>query len=299
MSGERELSPLPPGEGAPKGRVREPQPQTGSANESFSPGAVAPPSPEGDGQGPGTVDASADPWTSLRRHTAARIALGRTGSSLPTREVLAFGLAHAQARDAVHLPLDVAALRAQLEAENWAVIDVASRAGDRAAYLARPDWGRRLQPEAAAALDAQPQRADIVFVISDGLSSTAVQANALPLLLALRPLLDGLSIAPLVIATQARVALSDEVGERLAARVAVSLIGERPGLSSPDSLGAYLTYAPKVGNTDEARNCISNIRPDGLPIGAAALLIAANLRAALSAQLSGVALRFDPSRALA
>jgi ethanolamine ammonia-lyase small subunit len=240
-----------------------------------------------------------NPWTALRRHTAARIALGRTGSSLPTDEVLAFGLAHAQARDAVHLPLDVPALRAQIEAQPWPVVEVASRAGDRAAYLARPDWGRRLRPESVAALSELPQGSDLVFVISDGLSSTAVQSNALPLLLALAPLLAGLSIAPIVIATQARVALSDEVGELLGARMAISLIGERPGLSSPDSLGAYLTYGPKVGNTDEARNCISNIRPEGFAIGSAALLIAANIRAALQAQLSGVALRFDPSKALA
>ncbi|WP_428309914.1 ethanolamine ammonia-lyase subunit EutC [Hydrocarboniphaga sp.] len=234
----------------------------------------------------------------MRRHTAARIALGRSGSSLPTREVLAFGLAHAQARDAVHLPLDVSALRAQLEGEQFAVVEVASRAADRAAYLARPDWGRRLQPEALAALKTMPRDAELVFVVSDGLSSTAVQSNAVPLLQALMPLLTGIAIAPVVIATQARVALADEVGECIAARIAVSLIGERPGLSSPDSLGAYITYAPKVGNTDEARNCISNIRPEGFAIGSAALLIAANIRAALRAQLSGVALRFDPSKAL-
>jgi ethanolamine ammonia-lyase small subunit len=246
----------------------------------------------------GEGGAQPDPWTALRRHTAARIALGRTGSSLPTSEVLAFGLAHAQARDAVHLPLDLAALRAQLEAENFTVVEVASRAGDRAAYLARPDWGRRLQPESAEILNKVPHDADLVFVISDGLSSTAVQSNALPLLQALMPLLSGIDIAPIVIATQARVALADEVGELIHARIAISLIGERPGLSSPDSLGAYITYAPKVGNTDEARNCISNIRPEGFAIGSAALLIAANIRAALKAQLSGVALRFDPSKAL-
>ncbi len=236
-----------------------------------------------------------DPWTDLRRHTAARIALGRTGSSLPTREVLAFGLAHAQARDAVHLPLDVPALRAQLEAAQWPVIIVASQAADRTAYLARPDQGRCLHADDAIALDAQRVEADLVFVISDGLSSTAVQRHAAPLLDALKPLLDGLTIAPLVIATQARVALADDVGERLGARLAVSLIGERPGLSSPDSLGAYITFAPRRGTLDAARNCISNIRPEGLAIDAAARLIAAHIRAALQAQVSGVALRFDAS----
>ena len=249
---------------------------------------------------------SCDPWQSLRQYTAARIALGRSGSSLPTREVLDFGLAHAQARDAVHLPLDVAALQSQLQADGWDVITLTSRATDRAAYLAHPDWGRRLHDDALPLLDAARSAAapridaddvafDVAFVISDGLSSTAVQCHAAPLLQALRPLMADLRIAPIVIATQARVALSDEVGQRLQARIAVSLIGERPGLSSPDSLGAYLTYAPRIGNTDEVRNCISNIRPQGLVLTQAAQQIAALLRAALQAQRSGVALRFDPS----
>lgn len=249
---------------------------------------------------------SCDPWQSLRQYTAARIALGRSGSSLPTREVLDFGLAHAQARDAVHLPLDVAALQSQLQADGWDVITLTSRATDRAAYLARPDWGRRLHDDALPLLDAARSAAapridaddvafDVAFVVSDGLSSTAVQCHAAPLLQALRPLMADLRIAPIVIATQARVALSDEVGQCLQARIAVSLIGERPGLSSPDSLGAYLTYAPRIGNTDEVRNCISNIRPQGLVLTQAAQQIAALLRAALQAQRSGVALRFDPS----
>lgn len=247
-----------------------------------------------------------DPWQSLRQYTAARIALGRSGSSLPTREVLDFGLAHAQARDAVHLPLDVAALQSQLQADGWDVITLTSRATDRAAYLARPDWGRRLHDDglplldaarsaAAPRIDADDVAFDVAFVVSDGLSSTAVQCHAAPLLQALRPLMADLRIAPIVIATQARVALSDEVGQRLQARIAVSLLGERPGLSSPDSLGAYLTYAPRIGNTDEVRNCISNIRPQGLVLTQAAQQIAALLRAALQAQRSGVALRFDPS----
>lgn len=239
-----------------------------------------------------------DPWSELRRHTAARIAIGRSGSSLPTREVLAFGLAHAQARDAVHLPLEVPALRSELEHTGWRVIEVRSRADDRAAYLARPDWGRRLHAQSLAQLAEIERGSDIVFVIGDGLSSIAVQRHAPALLAQIKPLLEGFSIAPIVIATQARVALADEVGEHIEAKLAVSLIGERPGLSSPDSLGAYITYAPKVGTTDEARNCISNIRPEGFSIAAAAQLIAAHIRASLRARLSGVALRFDPSRAL-
>lgn len=239
-----------------------------------------------------------DPWAELRRHTAARIALGRSGASLPTREVLAFGLAHAQARDAVHLPLDVPALKTQLEADGWPVIEVSSQAADRAAYLARPDWGRRVDAQSIETLQALSQASDVVFVISDGLSSTAVQMHAAPLLRELRPLLSGHTLAPVIIATQARVALADEVGEVLGARLAVSLIGERPGLSSPDSLGAYLTFNPRVGTTDEARNCVSNIRPEGLPIGEAARLIAATARAALRLQVAGVGLRFDAGREL-
>lgn len=235
-----------------------------------------------------------DPWSALRAHTAARIALGRSGASLPTREVLAFGLAHAQARDAVLTPLDVPALRQQLEAGGWPVVEVRSRAPDRNVFLARPDRGRRLHPDSLALL-AAVSAPDLVVVISDGLSSSAVQRHALPLLALLRPLLAGLAWAPVAIATQARVALADEVGERLGARLALSLIGERPGLSSPDSLGAYLTYAPKVGNTDESRNCVSNIRPEGLALAAAAQLIAATVRAALAARTSGVGLRFDPA----
>jgi len=241
-----------------------------------------------------------DSWIALRRHTAARIALGRSGASLPTREVLAFELAHAQARDAVLSALDVAGLRGALEAESWAVAEVHSRAPDLGAYLVRPDWGRRLSGESLAALAALGVgSADLVLVLSDGLSSTAVQAHTVPLLRALRPLLPPeLKLAPIIVATHARVALADEVGAALGARVAVSLIGERPGLSSPDSLGAYLTYGPKVGRSDAERNCISNIRPQGLGYEAAAQQLAALLRAAMQAQLSGVKLQFDPDRAI-
>ena len=255
-----------------------------------------PPTATPDGIKPVTEDS----WVALRRHTAARIALGRSGASLPTREVLAFELAHAQARDAVLTALDVKALRQALEAEGWTVGEVRSGAPDQAAYLARPDWGRRLHADSLGALDALGiGGADLVLVVSDGLSSTAVQQHTVPLLRALRPLLpQGLALAPVIIATHARVALADEVGERLGARIAVSLIGERPGLSSPDSLGAYLTYAPRVGRNDAERNCISNIRPQGLGYGEAALQLAALIRTMLQAQLSGVKLQFDPARAI-
>jgi len=249
-------------------------------------------------------EAVADPWVALRQHTAARIALGRSGASLPTREVLAFGLAHAQARDAVLAPLDAAALRRDLEADGWRVVDVRSRAETREAYLVRPDRGRRLHADSAAALAGvrahEPGAPfDVVFVIGDGLSSTAVQSHAAPLLRILRPLLADLSIAPVVIAQQARVALADEIGGLLGARVAVSLIGERPGLSSPDSLGIYLTFDPRLGRNDSERNCISNVRPQGLGYGEAAAQLALLLKSSIRAKLSGVALRFDPARALA
>jgi ethanolamine ammonia-lyase small subunit len=241
-----------------------------------------------------TAPVSEDGWAALRQYTAARIALGRSGASLPTREVLAFEQAHAQARDAVLVPLDAARLQGELEAEGWPVRQVHSRAADIAAYLARPDWGRRLADESAAALSTLPGT-DLALVLSDGLSAVALQTHAVPLLRELRPQLAGLCLAPLVIARRARVALADEVGERLGARVAVSLIGERPGLSSPDSLGAYLTHGPRVGRNDAERNCISNIRPQGLDYAEAAAQLAALLRAALGAGRSGVTLQFDPA----
>jgi ethanolamine ammonia-lyase small subunit len=235
----------------------------------------------------------------LRQHTAARIALGRAGASLPTAEVLKFGLAHAQARDAVLTALDVPRMTSDLQSEGWETLGVASRAENRAAYLVRPDWGRRLNDESAATLASATSHAfDLVFVVSDGLSSIAVQRHAVPLLRALRPLLEGLHCAPIIVATQARVALADEVGELLGAKLAISLIGERPGLSSPDSLGAYLTFAPRVGRSDAERNCISNIRPQGLGHAEAALQIAALTKAALRMRVSGVELGFDPSKML-
>lgn len=232
----------------------------------------------------------ADDWLALRQLTPARLALGRAGASLPTQEVLAFGLAHALARDAVHAALDVETLAQQLGADGWPEpLRVSSQAANRAAYLARPDWGRRLSEDSRSLLKAD-EGVDLAFVISDGLSSVAVQRHAVPVLRALRPWLDGLRLAPPVIATQARVALADEVGEVLGARLTVSLIGERPGLSSPDSLGLYLTYAPRRGRNDAERNCISNIRPEGLSYEEAASQLAGLIGAALAQARSGVAL---------
>jgi ethanolamine ammonia-lyase small subunit len=237
-----------------------------------------------------------DPWQSLAGLTAARIALGRAGYSLPTAAVLRFDVAHALARDAVHQVLDVEGLIARWRQMGGAEpLVVQSRAIDRHTYLQRPDLGRQLDQASAAMLLAQrvPDAPDVAIVVADGLSATAVHENAWPLLHALLPQLDGLRIASLVIARQGRVALGDEVGAVLGARLVLVLLGERPGLSSPDSLGAYLTCAPKIGRLDAERNCVSNIRPAGLPPSAAAGKLAWLIRAALARQLTGIGLKDD------
>lgn len=235
-----------------------------------------------------------DPWSRLAALTPARIALGRTGVSLPTREVLAFALAHARARDAVTIPLDRQAAAEAVEALGLRTLSVESAAPDRATYLRRPDLGRRLSAESRARLETAARGpCDVAVVVADGLSSTAVQAHAAPLLAALTPRLNGLRLAPIVMASQARVALGDEVGEVLRARLMILLVGERPGLSSPDSLGAYLTFAPSVGRTDAERNCVSNIRPQGLAYETAAFRIAWLAREALRLGLTGIALKDD------
>jgi len=235
----------------------------------------------------------ADPWTALRALTPARIALGRAGAGLPTSEVLAFGLAHAQARDAVHDPLDVPRLVDALTASGWPALTLASRAPDRQTYLLRPDLGRRV-----AAVDlprlAPAGPCTLAVVLADGLSARALQAQAVPLLDALRGLLDpAWRIAPICVVRQGRVAIGDEIGAALGAQLVAVLIGERPGLSAPDSLGVYLTHAPRVGRTDAERNCISNIRPAGLAVEAAARKLAWHLAAALRLRLTGVGLKDD------
>jgi ethanolamine ammonia-lyase small subunit len=224
-----------------------------------------------------------DPWDALRAHTPARIALGRSGASLPTREVLAFSLAHAQARDAVHTTFSAQAVAQAIEALGLAALPIDSAAPDRATYLRRPDLGRRLSDASRALLTSRPVKpVDLAIVVADGLSSTAVHAHAAPLIATLLPLIraEGWSLAPVVVASQARVALGDEVGEMLGARLVLLLVGERPGLSSPDSLGAYLTFAPRIGLTDTARNCVSNIRGEGLSYEQAAFKLAWLARAA-------------------
>lgn len=246
-----------------------------------------------------------DPWFDLREHTAARLAPGRTGSSLPTREILRFGLAHAQARDAVQRELNVPAIIAQLHGERLPALQVQSAAGDRPTFLLRPDLGRRLSDpgrqlviEAAARVCADPAAAsrqagcDLLLVVADGLSSPAIERNALPMLVALREQAPaGWRFGPVVVATQARVALGDEIGEILGAALVAILIGERPGLSSPDSLGIYLTWQPKVGRTDAERNCISNIRPEGLGYKAASHRLWWLCREARRLGLTGVQLK--------
>lgn len=240
-----------------------------------------------------------NPWERLRQFTRARIALGRAGNSQTTESVLAFGLAHAQARDAVHLPLARAQIEAALAGAGLDSLPVHSAAADREHYLRRPDLGRRLDEASRARLAAaRPGQApDVVFVIADGLSSLAAQRHAVPLLLALRERLADWHIGPVVVAEQSRVALGDEVGELLGARQVVMLIGERPGLSSPDSLGIYLTYAPRVGRSDAERNCISNVRPEGLPYAQAAVKLAFLLRGAVALGRSGVDLKDDSEHA--
>ncbi|WP_233827638.1 ethanolamine ammonia-lyase subunit EutC [Paraburkholderia sp. ZP32-5] len=243
-----------------------------------------------------------DPWNALRQFTQARIALGRAGNSLPTAPLLAFNLAHAQARDAVHHPLDAQALHDALRAQGIESIDVHSAAPDREHYLRRPDMGRRLSDESRRALAQRqkPARAvDVVFVIGDGLSAFAASKQAVPLLQAVRPKLEleDWNIGPAIVARQARVALGDEIGEVLNAKIVVMLIGERPGLSSPDSLGIYITYAPKTGCSDAQRNCISNVRPEGLDYPLAAHKLHYLLTQARKLGLTGVGLK-DDSEAL-
>ena len=235
----------------------------------------------------------ANPWQNLRRYTPARIALGRAGPALPTQEVLEFGLAHARARDAVHQALDADRLEAELTAAGYAPVRVHSQAADRATYLARPDLGRRLDEASAARLDDRKGVfMEIVIAIEDGLSAVAVQSHAVPLLAELAALsAERWSRGPIVVALQGRVALGDEIGERMGAQLVVVLIGERPGLSAPDSLGVYLTYAPRVGRTDAERNCISNIRPQGLPYADAARKLDWLVSAALARGVTGIALK--------
>jgi ethanolamine ammonia-lyase small subunit len=234
-----------------------------------------------------------EPWAELRRFTAARIALPRSGASLATAPLLEFRLAHARARDAVHAPFDPAQLCGALAPLGLPVLSIASAAQDRQQYLMRPDLGRRLADDAAAVLAAHAGGYDVVFLVADGLSARAVTAHAEPLLSEVLPRLSDWRIAPLVVARLGRVALGDAVANALGAEIAVMLIGERPGLSAPDSMGAYLTFAPTPQTSDAERNCISNIRPEGLSYADAAMKLVHLLRAMRARRLSGVGLKDD------
>jgi ethanolamine ammonia-lyase small subunit len=251
-----------------------------------------------------------EPWADLRRFTAARIALARSGASLATGPLLEFRLAHARARDAVHAPLDEARLLADLAGLGLPVLAISSAVPDRQLFLMRPDLGRRLAPEAAAVLAAHVGAGahhgyDVAFVVSDGLSARAVETHARPLLAEALPRLrsEGWRIAPLVVVRHGRVAIGDAVATALHARIVVMLIGERPGLSAPDSMGAYLTWLPDslsttAAITDADRNCISNIRPEGLPYRDAGFKLVHLLRAIRARGMSGVQLKDDGDRFL-
>jgi ethanolamine ammonia-lyase small subunit len=233
----------------------------------------------------------------LRDHTPARLGLTLTGSSLSTKDTLDFALAHAQARDAVHASLSLPSLLSELRTRNLEAITLKSAAPDRSTYLRRPDLGRTLSEASAAHLASHaalphPDHNILTIILADGLSALALDRHAIPLVDALLPLLaPGWHLTPIVIAEQARVALADPIGQALHADLTLLLIGERPGLSSADSLGAYLTWAPRPGRTDAERNCVSNIRPAGLDFAAAAIRIAALANEAHRLQLTGTALK--------
>lgn len=249
-----------------------------------------------------------NPWSVLREYTDARIGLGRAGVSIPTSESLNFQLAHAQAQDAVHLPLDVETVIEQLENTNLAFnqeqeiftpILLHSQAVNRTTYLQRPDLGRRLDKKSIEILKKvntlKNEKYDLSIVVVDGLSSLAIKENAA---IFIKKLVEELNIdsqdwnlAPITIVQQGRVAIGDEVGQILNSKTTIVLIGERPGLSSPDSMGLYLTYNPKVGLTDESRNCISNIRIEGLSYEEAIKKAMYLLKESRRLELSGVNLK--------
>lgn len=236
-----------------------------------------------------------DTWAQLRQHTPARIALGRSGVSLPTREHLRFQLDHARAKDAVHLPLDEEAMLDALATFGLPVLHLHSQAPDRGVYLTRPDLGRKLDEadlNRLAEYNVSP-RPDLALVLSEGLSAAAINAHAMPFLNAFLPLARtaGWLLAPLTFVTRGRVAVADDVGHGLGARVAAILIGERPGLSAADSMGVYLTFDPRPGTTDERRNCISNIRSQGFQPDAAAHKLAYLVGECLRLNLSGIGLK--------
>ncbi|HEX3601642.1 MAG TPA: ethanolamine ammonia-lyase subunit EutC [Lacipirellulaceae bacterium] len=236
-----------------------------------------------------------DPWTPLRSTTSARIALGRAGGSLPTHEWLNFKAAHVDARDAVHSPFDAERLANEVAQFDLGVANVTTAATDRRMFLERPDLGRRLDESSQYALQQLrcESEFDLAIIASDGLSAVAANRQVCPLLAELLPKLkrEGWRLAPIVIAKFGRVALQDQIGQLLGAQLVLMLIGERPGLGSPDSLGAYLVCEPQKNNTDANRNCVSNIRPEGLPYDTSAETIFYLLNEARRRGMSGVRLK--------
>src|SRR6266436_965463 len=232
----------------------------------------------------------------LRDLTPARVGLGRAGASMPTRALLEFTLDHARARDAVHAAFDIPALVSGLGDLGLAAFEVCSRARNRKDYLRRPDLGRSLDPVSQHLLASHNgSSCQLAVVIGDGLSPLAVKMHAIVLIRSLiaRLAVERIEIGHAVVASGARVALGDEIGAILGACMIVMLIGERPGLSAPDSLGAYLTFAPRPGRTDAERNCVSNIHGSGLGYDEAALRIGWLIREGLARQVTGVALKDD------
>ncbi len=235
-----------------------------------------------------------DCWAWLRQFTDARIALGRTGSSVLTDDYLKFRLSHARARDSIKMPFDARRVAEQLSKLGLTSFEVDSKAGNRETFITRPDLGRRLSDERRARLKAMHYPGcDVLLVIADGLSSKAVHKQAVPLVEHLQPYLRDLrlSVGPVVLAHQSRVALADDIAELMHAKLVAMLIGERPGLSSPDSLSVYMTYKPYFGRMESERNCISNIRPEGLNYDAAAFKLTWLIANAFDRRVSGTALK--------
>jgi len=234
-------------------------------------------------------------WLDLRRATPARIALGRSGTALPTAAQLDFQLAHARARDAVHATLDVGRIVADLRGLGLEALPLRSQAAERATYLRRPDLGQKLSEASRQTLtkpghDDKKQGCDVVFVVADGLSATAVNAHAVALITGMLPRLTGLKLGPVAVVEGGRVAIGDEIGGRIGADLAAVLIGERPGLSAADSLGVYVTWQPAPGAVDAARNCLSNIRAEGMPVPEAAEALLRLMENARRHRMTGIAL---------
>jgi ethanolamine ammonia-lyase small subunit len=234
-----------------------------------------------------------DPWESLKEFTAARIAMGRVGSSIPLTQYLEFKLAHAHARDAVYSELNSEAISYYLQHLDIPILKLHSKAENRNQYLQRPDFGRLLHEQSVETLKEHTGKYDVCIIIADGLSAHAVNSNAVQLVEALVQLFRSVKykVAPICITAQSRVALADHIAHGLNAKLSIILIGERPGLSSADSVGAYLTYNPRPGLTDEMRNCVSNIRPEGLLHQLAAEKIFYLVQEAFRRKLSGVDLK--------